>query len=271
MIELLVVIAIISIIAAILFPVFAKAREKARQTACLNNLKQMGLSLMQYVQDYDETYPLTFYASSDATGACNMSSFQLLEPYQKSSLLLICPSDPIPLDYTAGSATFSALIGHLYPGPCHTGVDVTHMSYQPNMQLIDVGDTNILITGSLTAPTGRSVHKMSEVQFPADTAAFYEASLALGGGTAGLTPYDMPVQPRHNGVLNVAWADGHASLVHTLPDIDSAGKQKASLQMDNKPILMSIVTSDNPYKGYWYMQGIPFKNADGTWAHLDPH
>ncbi|HAZ64394.1 MAG TPA: hypothetical protein DCZ72_12415 [Armatimonadetes bacterium] len=57
LIELLVVIAIIAILAAILFPVFAKAREKARQTACLSNLKQIGLAMMQYAQDYDESYP----------------------------------------------------------------------------------------------------------------------------------------------------------------------------------------------------------------------
>jgi len=57
LIELLVVIAIIAILAAILFPVFAKVREKARQTACLSNQKQLGLAVMQYVQDYDESYP----------------------------------------------------------------------------------------------------------------------------------------------------------------------------------------------------------------------
>src|SRR5690348_3498076 len=56
LIELLVVIAIIAILAAILFPVFAQAREKARQTACLSNLKQIGLGTMMYAEDYDETY-----------------------------------------------------------------------------------------------------------------------------------------------------------------------------------------------------------------------
>src|SRR5471032_1907295 len=57
LIELLVVIAIIAILAAILFPVFAKAREKARQSTCASNEKQLGLAILQYVQDYDELYP----------------------------------------------------------------------------------------------------------------------------------------------------------------------------------------------------------------------
>ena len=61
LIELLVVIAIIAILAAILFPVFAKVREKARQTTCLNNQKQLGLAAMQYVQDYDEAFPIQYY------------------------------------------------------------------------------------------------------------------------------------------------------------------------------------------------------------------
>jgi prepilin-type N-terminal cleavage/methylation domain-containing protein len=60
LIELLVVIAIIAILAAILFPVFAQAREKARQASCLSNAKQMSTAVMMYAQDYDETFPLYF-------------------------------------------------------------------------------------------------------------------------------------------------------------------------------------------------------------------
>src|SRR5579871_2393178 len=62
LIELLVVIAIIAILAAILFPVFAQAREKARGTSCLSNMRQIGLATLGYVQDYDETYPLVYFA-----------------------------------------------------------------------------------------------------------------------------------------------------------------------------------------------------------------
>jgi len=71
LIELLVVIAIIAILASILFPVFARARENARRTSCLSNLKQVGLGLMMYVQDYDEKYPMQFYFSSFGSAANN--------------------------------------------------------------------------------------------------------------------------------------------------------------------------------------------------------
>src|SRR5476651_819462 len=69
LIELLVVIAIIAILAAILFPVFARAREQARRTSCLSNMKQIGLALFMYAQDYDETLPER-YGCSDVPANC---------------------------------------------------------------------------------------------------------------------------------------------------------------------------------------------------------
>ena len=85
LIELLVVIAIIAILAAILFPVFAKAREKARQASCSSNMKQIGLSMMQYVQDYDEMYP-----QNDNNG---FRWRQEILPYIKSVDIFKCPSN----------------------------------------------------------------------------------------------------------------------------------------------------------------------------------
>lgn len=87
LIELLVVIAIIAILAAILFPVFATAREKARQTACASNLKQLGLGLLQYLQDYDENFPVA-YATNKPIGWG-----EEMYPYVKSSALFVCPDD----------------------------------------------------------------------------------------------------------------------------------------------------------------------------------
>ena len=107
MIELLLVIAIISILAAILFPVFTQAREKARAIACLSNTRQIGLALQQYVQDYDER--VFFRASSSslpyntrakvtvASTATNPERWwNVLMPYIKSKQVFTCPSDPGP-------------------------------------------------------------------------------------------------------------------------------------------------------------------------------
>ncbi len=93
LIELLVVIAIIAILASILFPVFARARENARRTSCLSNLKQIGLSTMMYVQDYDETYPRNRVAAGGGTYIDYWH--QVLAPYTKNTQVFICPSSPV--------------------------------------------------------------------------------------------------------------------------------------------------------------------------------
>ena len=97
LIELLVVIAIIAILAAILFPVFAQARAKARQTACLSNLRQLGTAIMMYVQDYDETYPPSQIplGPADATPPPPANSVlswpTLIYPYVKNEGIFVCP------------------------------------------------------------------------------------------------------------------------------------------------------------------------------------
>ena len=95
LIELLVVIAIIAILAAILFPVFAKAREKARQTSCLSNVKQIALATLQYTQDYDEMVP-RMYNWDTAWGSPPHPVFylQVIQPYCKNEQILKCPSAP---------------------------------------------------------------------------------------------------------------------------------------------------------------------------------
>src|ERR1044072_5111146 len=82
LIELLVVIAIIAILAAILFPVFAKARAKARQTACLANMRQIGNALMMYAQDYDETLPGNSNSEVGRLGGNTNTSLGFMQPYK---------------------------------------------------------------------------------------------------------------------------------------------------------------------------------------------
>ena len=92
LIELLVVIAIIAILAAILFPVFARARENARRASCQSNLKQMGLGILQYTQDYDET----MVPCNEAPNASTTPWMTLTQPYLKSKQIFRCPSNTTP-------------------------------------------------------------------------------------------------------------------------------------------------------------------------------
>ena len=105
LIELLVVIAIIAILAAILFPVFARARENARRSSCQSNLKQIGLGALQYSQDYDEkVVPLRYYWN----GTSHVPFHSLLQPYIKSTQLFKCPSNTSAiLDNTPEAGTLA--------------------------------------------------------------------------------------------------------------------------------------------------------------------
>jgi len=94
LIELLVVIAIIAILAAILFPVFAKAREEARRSSCLSNENQIGLAVLQYVQDYDEYYPQRYATAGPPTTPTLETWRSAVQPYIKSINVWKCPDDP---------------------------------------------------------------------------------------------------------------------------------------------------------------------------------
>jgi prepilin-type N-terminal cleavage/methylation domain-containing protein/prepilin-type processing-associated H-X9-DG protein len=118
LIELLVVIAIIAILAAILFPVFAQAREKARQTTCVSNLKQIGTGMMMYVQDYDGSYPL-FDFNSCRPGYDAIWTNEVL-PYTKNDKIFLCPSIPNGYSTTNGAAAGAAWKAGTCPGAIKT-------------------------------------------------------------------------------------------------------------------------------------------------------
>lgn len=187
LIELLVVIAIIAILAAILFPVFARARENARRTSCLSNAKQLGLGFMQYTQDYDEKYPVIGYGPESSNdhvifpnGDSGPNNWLLrVYPYVKSVQVYACPSNTIAPWQGAPSGP-SAVAG---------------TSYGANSGLL----TNGLVPTSIAA-----VQKVSETVLLADstgTAAYMINPLYTS------TRY---VADRHLEGANFTFADGHA-------------------------------------------------------------
>lgn len=130
LIELLVVIAIISILAAILFPVFARARENARRTSCVSNLKQLALGIRMYTQDYDERFPMYKMNDTGVTASNPFGWSDAIQPYINNKQVLQCPSEPNKpnispsspgyTDYwinaeTASSATSASLAQVAYP------------------------------------------------------------------------------------------------------------------------------------------------------------
>ena len=138
LIELLVVIAIIAILAAILFPVFAKAREKARQTQCTSNLKQLGIAFIQYVQDYDEHYPTQSYGGGNYYG--KGWGFEIY-PYIKSAKVFECPDDV----YTSPKVSYGMNIG-LY------NISQSLIGSSANtLALFESRDSNCDVTGTSTA------------------------------------------------------------------------------------------------------------------------
>src|SRR3954454_22537728 len=148
LIELLVVIAIIAILAAILFPVFAQAREKARQASCLSNMKQIGLGMTMYVQDYDETFPHSPWNGQAVGTADNdygkpdyktrFTWYWQLYPYIKSRRVWVCPSDPNPKHPLAGYNPKPDIWG--VPTPNSYGVNMHLFPYVVNAGESCTGD-----------------------------------------------------------------------------------------------------------------------------------
>ncbi|HLK57157.1 MAG TPA: DUF1559 domain-containing protein [Chthonomonadaceae bacterium] len=182
LIELLVVIAIIAILAAILFPVFAQAREAARKTSCLSNTKQLGLGIMQYVQDYDETYPMdewnasTIGTSDNDTHSGNYITVVTwvwqVQPYIKNRQVLVCPSDVNPKHWSTGYDAdpcnlTSCCDGWGIPTPMSYAINdsVIGWSWTPGVGADPCGNGD----GSWLQGSGLEVKSMAAIPTPAST------------------------------------------------------------------------------------------------------
>ena len=168
LIELLVVIAIIAILAAILFPVFAQAREKARGIACISNMKQMGTALFMYNQDYDEKMPSAFINVAPINGGdVNVIPFDSqLMPYIKNVGVFACPSDGTPHDS-----------GNFWDGSYKKTKPIRSYGY--------VGRINDLQANGEDANTGMSSwgqgNSLAAIDAPADTVSIVESWNTSGG------------------------------------------------------------------------------------------
>lgn len=235
LIELLVVIAIIAILAAILFPVFAQAREKARQTSCLSNIKQWGTAIMMYQQDYDECFPMAFgfypgygwfrgiihdfpadweNAVTDPAeiAAYNMIWANSVQPYMKNMSIASCPSATL---YNFNGVDFSAANQRKAPGQCSYTFNGNLHTYplagvvSPSTTiLLNEGRGKILFNGFATSNPQLNCDNPNEpcLYKPRDYA---NAVCQRGNGSRDTSYVAYNSFWVHNQGMNFTYADGH--------------------------------------------------------------
>jgi prepilin-type N-terminal cleavage/methylation domain-containing protein/prepilin-type processing-associated H-X9-DG protein len=217
LIELLVVIAIIAILAAILFPVFAQAREKARQSGCLSNLKQIGTALMMYTQDNDEAYPCNWFGSLWPT-VPNGRAYKWMDavfPYVKNEHVFTCPSDSGPRKSYI-----------YYPRLLKTS-ETNWGSYCTNVAYWDPGPgTPCSSSCGINTLTSAQLQRPAETVWAMDSNGSFQCAWPniseqprieagpprfLADKRRGGPLREGALVERHQNKLNVIWADGHAS------------------------------------------------------------
>ena len=229
LIELLVVIAIIAILAAILFPVFARARENARRSSCLSNMKQIGLGILQYTQDYDEKYPSRYYGAGGGDAVEYNSWRRVIYPYVKSAQIFACPSNPnnaIPAYDSRPTGT---------PGVVPAGQPVFPISYAINgLDSTDyVGGATIARRangGGDPIPTSLSqVGDSARTLLVGESDQLY-SELVPSAGFQG-----------HLGTSNFLFADGHAKAVKTTSTIQGTNMWTVEEEPDASTIPTNFV------------------------------
>lgn len=190
LIELLIVIAIIAILAGLLFPVLAQAREKGRSAVCQSNLKQLSLAVLMYAQDYDEKLPYAhFYASGAYNNGYYRFWFEMVQPYLKDRKVLPCPTQLDDGDYRVFVAEDGSLYAFNYA-----------MSY-----LWDA-------TSAVQDAEAVAGHGLGEIPDPAGTALLVDANNVCIHSIipdSDLSEHGARVSKRHHDGFNMAFCDGH--------------------------------------------------------------
>jgi prepilin-type N-terminal cleavage/methylation domain-containing protein/prepilin-type processing-associated H-X9-DG protein len=211
LIELLVVIAIIAILAAILFPVFAQAREKARQTACLSNVKQLGLGCMMYAQDYDETMPMGLYS--------NQRWIDGVAPYIKNRVIRLCPSQerPLQISSTRDAGSYYGLNQSL--ANANTGAPLALLKAPAGLVMIadtaQLSETRLPSLTDRLDPTKWINYITGATDWQTRGPLLFNPVTGVYGGSYGGTSADSFRRPVgiHAGGANICFADGHAKWV----------------------------------------------------------
>ena len=226
LIELLVVIAIIAILAAILFPVFARARENARRASCQSNLKQIGLGLIQYSQDYDEQLTPAWSGSNVFPGTTRWMN--VVQPYVKSDQLFNCPSMAINGPYRPGDSA-------AYPGS-YT-LNCTYYGAgapTPPTPIFDVGDTGRTLAALPVPATTIWVADGGGYNNDFQTAWKDVASQNTIG--TGSPRYLQDIPDRHLDTTNVLFCDGHVKALK----LDALVKKSTTTETNGAYSLFTI-------------------------------
>jgi prepilin-type N-terminal cleavage/methylation domain-containing protein/prepilin-type processing-associated H-X9-DG protein len=204
LIELLVVIAIIAILAAILFPVFAQAREKARAIACVSNMKQVGMAMLMYAQDNDEH--LVWYSDRDCTNGRKLW-WQLVMPYVKNEQVYFCPD--VPQESWRCYRGIGVCYSHVISCPGAPGTAGTSLAK------LNVPANTAMFADAARWPSGAW---SSECPFPLIyCGACYGVDWycsACGSGPPAEKQNKLCIDFRHSGATNVGFADGHIKPIH---------------------------------------------------------